>query len=172
MANHNARLPKTIRIPEADLEKFGVAIIGLALMDPAELAERSRTVGIFKSEFPDVAILMDFDDVEDDHIMVFDQGTATRHRFVLPALYKLVPMIREFLGQDLEDYKLPGEALRTDIGTYDANLKGAPPGGAGYDLPEVYARAALPNTDPKQLTGDDPELFYNLVGDYAFKGCR
>lgn len=174
MANINSPIPKAIRNIQGVEEEIGLQFIKLALMDPGELRNSDGsafTIAEFRAKFPAFNGLLDFSDFsgeEDNHTMVFNQGSATEHHFALPSLNKLVPMIEGYLERSLGFY-IDASEMRNDIDS--RRPFPTKPSKDNYAVPRVYEDALLPPGAPP-LNTEMPEYFHKVVAEYAHKGCR
>ncbi|MFK7875888.1 MAG: hypothetical protein AB8B71_08905 [Paracoccaceae bacterium] len=174
MANINSPIPKAIRNIQGAEEDLGLQFIKLALMDPSELRNpdgSAFTISQFRAKFSVFNGLLDFSDFvgeEDNHTMVFNQGSATEHHFSLASLNKLVPMIEGYLERSLADY-IDENEMRNDIDL----RKPFPtePSTDDYPPPRVYEDVFLP-PGAEPLNTQMPEYFHKVVAEYAHKGCR
>lgn len=177
MADRLAPIPKAIRVVRDMDEELGRQFIKLALMDPNELKNHdgtALTIAQFRAKFPDFDGLLDFTDFageEENHAMIFHQGSEAEHHFVLPSLNKLVPMIEGFLQESLDKY-ISANDMREDLASsrpFPTNQVQFP--GVGYNLAAFYADVFLP-AGAAPLSTESAKFFHMVVADYAHKGCR
>ena len=159
MVNANEPIADALKV--LDFEAFGRQIVKWALQkENGVVPARPQTIGELKGNFANVADALNIPDhILDTDTIEFVQGDANKHIFVLPPVYKLLPMLA-YLEKTPEDLGVPAGDQSNDVQN-PTPYPSVPSNGVGYAIPDFYE---------EDLSEED--RFMNRVGDYSFNGCR
>ncbi|MEM9060572.1 MAG: hypothetical protein AAGD13_08915 [Pseudomonadota bacterium] len=160
MVNINEPIADALKV--IDFEAFGRQIVKWALQkDEGVVPARPLTIGDIRANFSNVEDALSIPaNVEDTDTIEFIQGRENHHVFVLPPIYKLLPML-DYLEKTPADLGVPTADQSAEVQS-PTPIPTVPSGGVGYAIPDFYQDNTL----------SEEERFMNRVGDYSFNGCR